>query len=198
MRSGASRRSSRPNWPPLETSPRTLPSRARAFGLGKEDANATVAQCLARHLGPDLTGRNWKRIDTLGDKALRILCEKTEGILHWRGSPLPVPATGRAEPLAVPTLHPAFLARTQGFIPAVVSHLKKSLIVPPEHYLLTPTLEDVKRFAAPIFAFDIETDPATGRILCVGLSKVRTAFIPREKPHHKNGAAYGRLSSFCA
>jgi DNA polymerase-1 len=91
------------------------------------------------------------------------------GILRWRGSPLPVPALG-PEPRAVPTIHPAYLARTQELIPAVVCDLKKSLHIPEENYVLYPSLDEVALFTAKEFAFDIETIRGTDEITMVGLS----------------------------
>lgn len=140
---------------------------ARTY-ISSEDADAAVHHCFDNHVLPVLVGRDWKRIDLLGDKALRIVGQKVEGIQTWRGSPLSIPALGDRL-VAVPTLHPAAIARDQRFIPAVVSDLKKNLVVPPEYYNLHPTLQEVREFTADTFAFDIETDMTTGRITCVGL-----------------------------
>lgn len=72
---------------------------------------------------------------------------------------------------AIPTIHPALLMRNQRMFPAVVQDLKKSLIQPPERYILHPTLEQVRAFTATTFAFDIETNyPRTRDITMVGLS----------------------------
>lgn len=75
----------------------------------------------------------------------------------------------------IPTIHPAAIARDQTLIPAVISDLKKNPLPPPEFYVPHPSLPEVQAFTSTIFAFDIETNPATNEILCVGLSA---------RPHH--------------
>jgi uracil-DNA glycosylase family 4 len=135
--------------------------------ISKEEAEAALKQCWNNHVKPVLTGRNWTRIDCFGDKSLIALTGKT-GIMRWRGSPLAVPACG-PEPLTVPTLHPAYIARDQSYIPAVVKDLSKTLDLAPEHYNTTPTLEDVRAFQFREFATDIETVRTTGEITMVGL-----------------------------
>lgn len=52
---------------------------------------------------------------------------------------------------------------TEGF----VTH--NSLVVPEEHYVTQPSLDQVRAFSATRFAFDIETDMSTGNITMVGL-----------------------------
>ncbi len=142
---------------------------ARSY-ISEEDAEKAVAHCLSAHVHPVLASRPWKRIDLLGDKALRLLAERDGGIKRWRGSPLSLPCLPDAEAIAVPTLHPAAIARDQTLIPAVISDLKKSLIQPPEHYNTHPSLDEVRSFQAKKICLDIETNPSTGEILCVGLS----------------------------
>lgn len=137
--------------------------------LPPSEAQAAISHCLNAHVWPVLRGRAWSRVDILGEKALRYLTGRTEGILLWRGSPMAIPAMG-PEPVAVPTLHPAYLARDQAMIPAVISDLKKRAIVPPEDYNLRPGLDEVRAFSATHFAFDIESDRSTGAITMVGLS----------------------------
>jgi uracil-DNA glycosylase family 4 len=141
---------------------------ARSY-ISKEDAELTVKHCLGAYVEPLLKSRNWSRIDILGDKALRALTGLEGGITRWRGSPVVVPATGKTTPIAVATLHPAFLARSQELMPAVVNDLKKTTAVPKEHYNLTPSLEDVRAFQYREFAFDIECLRETGEITMVGL-----------------------------
>ena len=136
--------------------------------ISKEDANAVVRHCYDSHVRPILRGRPWSRIDLFGDKALRIVAGIEGGIMRWRGSPLPIPDLG-SDPICVPTVHPAALARDQTLIPAVVSDLKKSLNVPPEYYITQPTIEQVRAFTATTFVADIETDMSTGEITMVGL-----------------------------
>lgn len=137
--------------------------------ISLDDANQVVRHCFEAHLGPLLRSRDWTRIDLLGDKALRVVGEKDGGILRWRGSPIAVPACGPTL-RAVPTLHPSALARDQRFIPVVVHDLKKNLVCPPENYSPHPSLEEVKEFNERVFAFDIETDRSTDRVICVGLA----------------------------
>ena len=64
---------------------------ARSY-ISPEDAQRAVSHCVTNHLLPILRGRPWRRVDLLGDKALRALTGKTEGITVWRGSPLAIPA----------------------------------------------------------------------------------------------------------
>jgi DNA polymerase I len=63
--------------------------------------------------------------------------------------------------------------RDQAMIQVAINDLLKSTILPPEHYNLQPTLEEVQAFTATEFAFDIETTGwRTGKpeISMVGLS----------------------------
>jgi uracil-DNA glycosylase family 4 len=145
---------------------------ARSY-ISLKEAQQAVDHCYHTHVVPILRSRDWKRIDILGGKALQTVCEINpahgNGITRWRGSPLPVPVIDSERPLAIPTIHPAALARDQSLIPAVISDLKKSLIVPPEHYDTHPSLQTVEAFQATEFAFDIETNRFTGEVLLVGL-----------------------------
>jgi DNA polymerase I-like protein with 3'-5' exonuclease and polymerase domains len=118
---------------------------------------------------PFLESRPWKRIDTFGDKPLRFILEKTGGVSNWRGTILPVPVLGD-KPLAVPTFHPAYIARDQNMLPVVINDLKRTLIKEPEHYTIYPTLDEVKAFKATRFAFDLECDRWTRAVSMVGLS----------------------------
>ncbi len=138
--------------------------------ISREDADAAINQCYHNHVEPVLRGRPWSRIDLLGDKALRIVAKQDGGVTRWRGSPLVIPCIAERGPIAVPTLHPAAIARNQSMLPAVVSDLKKNPIPPPEFYKPRPTLAEVQAFTATVFAFDIETDMSTGEVICVGLS----------------------------
>lgn len=136
--------------------------------VSEADAYQAVTHCLKHHVEPLLKSRPWKRIDLFGDKPLRFLANK-QGIFKWRGSPLPIDLLGEA-PIAVPTLHPAYLAKDQLYYPVVVNDLRKSTIQPPENYNLYPSLDDVKAFTATEFAFDIETRGWSEEIICVGLT----------------------------
>ena len=62
-------------------------SDARIY-ISKEDANEAVSQCYRNHVAPMLRSRAWKRVDLLGDKPLRIVGGKDDGIFKWRGSPI--------------------------------------------------------------------------------------------------------------
>src|SRR5690348_13122331 len=84
--------------------------------ISEEDARRAVMHCVDAHVRPVLSGRDWTRIDLFGDKALRFVGGKSEGIFTWRGSPVSVPGFG-PRPIAIPTLHPAYLARDQALIP---------------------------------------------------------------------------------
>ena len=144
-------------------------AKARSY-ITKEDGEKVVAHCLRNHVLPVLQNRAWGRVDLLGDKALRLLGGKREGITAWRGSPINLTVAGCEHLKAVPTIHPAALMRSQNLFPAVVNDLKKSIKEPPEYYNLHPTLEEVQAFNAETFAFDIETDwPRTSAITMVGL-----------------------------
>jgi uracil-DNA glycosylase family 4 len=147
---------------------------ARSY-ISKEEAVASVNHCFEHHVAPILRSRSWNRIDILGDKALLALTGKT-GIMRWRGSPLPVLCCGDS-PLAVPTLHPAFIARSQELLPAVVADLRKTTVIPPESYVTHPDLDTVRGFVATEFAFDIECVRATGEITMVGLCAEATRAI---------------------
>lgn len=140
---------------------------ARSY-ISPEDALEVVNHCLNAHVWPVVRGRSYRRIILLGEKALRFLTGKTEGITIWRGSPLPL--VGESEPSCIPTLHPAYIARSQYMLPAVISDLKKSLVIPPERYNTEVSLADLRAFDARRFAFDIETNMETGAITMIGLS----------------------------
>lgn len=154
-----------------------LDSKARSY-ISHSDAVSAVAHCHSAHVAPVLRNYPWTRIDLLGDKALRSLFpDKVQGITAWRGSPLQysIPSvdgspSGRVV-TAIPTIHPAALMRQQDLFPAVVNDLKKSTNIPPENYILHPTLEQVQAFTSTEFAFDIETNwPTSREITMVGLS----------------------------
>src|SRR6266404_678002 len=149
---------------------------ARSY-ISKEDAEGAVRHCLKNHVYPILADSRWTRLDILGSKSLQALTGLKDGIQIWRGSPTVVPATGKTTPIAIPTLHPAFLARSQELMPAVVADLKKTTDVPDEHYNATPSLEDVRNFTATEFAFDIECIRETGEITMVGLYAQSTRAI---------------------
>jgi len=130
-------------------------SKSRRY-ISRQAAYDAVSHCYKAHVEPVLRARPWTRIDILGDKPLQFIAGKSDGISKWRGSPLPIPALG-PNPITVPTFHPAYIMRNQVYYPVAVNDLRKTLEVPPEHYNLRPSLEDVQNFTATTFAFDIET-----------------------------------------
>lgn len=132
------------------------PTDPDATYISKADARKAVDHCFKNHVEPMLKSRAWSRVDLLGDKALNAVTGK-DGIYKWRGSPMPVPSIDPVVPIAIPTLHPAAIMRDQSMMPVVVNDLRKSLVVPPERYNLFPSIEDVKKFTATEFAFDLET-----------------------------------------
>lgn len=66
-----------------------MDSDARSY-ISREDADKAVRQCLRNHVVPLLRSRDWKRVDLFGEKALRLIAGKHEGISKWRGSPLEI------------------------------------------------------------------------------------------------------------
>lgn len=144
--------------------------------ITEADAYEAVNHCLKHHVEPLLTSRPWKRLDLFGDKPLRFIAGK-QGIFKWRGSPLAIDLLGD-KPVAIPTLHPAYLAKDQLMYPVVVNDLSKSLAQAPENYNLLPSLADVQAFDATTFAADIETDGwNTDIIRMVGLCAKPTEAI---------------------
>lgn len=156
---------------------------ARSY-ISESDALKVIDHAIEFHLKPLLASRPWERVDLLGDKALEALTG-LKGIFTWRGSPLTL--KGETVPRAIPTLHPAYIARDQSMIPVVINDLKKSLVVPPEHYDWAPSLDKVQAFTATEFAFDIETNPATQEIKMVGIASrpFETLVLPWTGPYIK-------------
>lgn len=159
---------------------------ARSY-VSAEVASSIVKHCRNAHVLPFLRSRPWERIDLFGDKALRAIGERGGGISLWRGSILTVPALDNAR-IAVPTFHPAYIARDQSMLPVVVNDLRKPLVIEPERYTIYPTVEEVRSFTATRFAFDIETvgwQTGTTRISMVGLSAedYTSIVVPFEGPY---------------
>ena len=160
-------------------------SEARSYCTPKE-AGEIVEHCKKAHLEPVLKGREWRRIDALGEHALEAVTGKT-GIGKWRGMPLEslhAPGT----PNVIPTLHPSFLMREQSKFPVVISDLKKSLVQPPEFYNLFPSLGDVQAFNYADFAFDLECNRWNhNEIYMCGLSGKRfeAMVVPWKGPYIK-------------
>jgi uracil-DNA glycosylase family 4 len=137
--------------------------------ISEGDAHTAVAHCIKAHVEPFLKSRPWERIDTFGDKPLKLILGKSGGVSQWRGTILPVPLLG-PEPRAIPTFHPAYIARDQDMLPIVINDLRRDLKIEPEHYDIYPTLDQVRSFRYKRFAFDIECDRWTHAISMVGLS----------------------------
>ncbi|MDE1766592.1 MAG: hypothetical protein KGI27_10040 [Thaumarchaeota archaeon] len=108
------------------------------------------------------------RINAIGGKALEALTGRV-GINIWRGSPLPLVGDASGKCSVLPTIHPAALMRQAKLTSVVVQDLKKGLVLPPEHYNLAPSLEEVRSFKSEVFAFDFEWD-RDGNITHCGLS----------------------------
>jgi len=140
---------------------------ARSY-ISDGDGKSVVGHCYKAHVEPLLRSKQWTRIDAVGEKALRTLTGKTDGIMKWRGSPLPL--KGEETPRVMPILHPSYLMRDQQMIPATISDLKKGLQVPPEYYNLNPSVEEVDAFQnAKLLTFDIETNRFSGTCTMVGI-----------------------------
>jgi DNA polymerase I-like protein with 3'-5' exonuclease and polymerase domains/uracil-DNA glycosylase len=133
-----------------------------------KDGREAVAYCYEHHLHPALDGRKWSRVVALGDWALQSLTEQKR-ILQWRGSPLPLKGRVDEGPRVVPTLHPAYLARNTNLFSVAVGDLRKGVALPPENYVLYPTIDQVRAFTSREFAFDFEWD-SWGNITLCGLS----------------------------
>jgi len=140
--------------------------KARAYCTASE-GQAIQKHCYKNHVLPLLASRPWERIDAIGAHALEVLTDKS-GIMKWRGCPLPLKDEDR--PRVMPTLHPSYLMRDQSMIPAVISDLQKGIQVPPQHYNLQPTLEELEAFDPTFLCMDIETNRFTNQITMVGIA----------------------------
>lgn len=150
-----------------------LDKEARSY-ISESDAKDAVSHCYRAHVEPVLNSRQWSRIDAIGEKSLRILTGKTDGIMKWRGAPLPL--KGEDKPKVIGILHPSYLMRQQDYIPFTISDLQKGVIPPPEYYDLQPSLESLEAFVnANLLCFDIESNGFTGAITMVGI---------QTKPYH--------------
>lgn len=156
-----------------------FPTSSEATYLPRGDGEKAVRHCLEHHVWPLLKERPWKRIDILGDTPLKWVVGKTDGIMRWRGSPLAIPGL-TDEPITVPTLHPAYIARDQVYSRVAAADLAKGLQIPPEYYDLKPDLDTVRSFDAKTFAFDIETTWGADKIFMVGLcaEAFKTIVVP--------------------
>lgn len=128
---------------------------ARSY-ISKDDAEKSVQHCLHNHVQPLLNSRDWKRVDLVGDKALRLVGNKHGGVSRLRGSPLRIDLSNGKSLRGLAIQHPSYLMRDQEMLPVAAHDLTKSLVEPPEHYTPFPSIEDVRNFKATTFAFDIE------------------------------------------
>jgi len=144
-----------PKWDPIST------------GVSRDAAAKAVEYCKRTHLLPNVARANKPKLFAIGAQALKQLTGK-EGIHTWRGSPLPLIGTSD-RPRVIGTIHPAALMRQAKLSSVVVKDFQKSLILPPENYNLFPTLEELEKFHAKVFAFDLEWD-SMGNVTVCGLS----------------------------
>lgn len=135
----------------------------------RSDARVAIAYCKQHHLQPAIDARLWDRIVAMGDAALEATTNR-KGILIWRGSPLPLRGDTESRVRVVPTFHPAYIMRNADMFKVARKDLLRNLTLPPENYVLYPTLEEVEKFDAKEFAFDFEWDMRTGEITMCGLT----------------------------
>ena len=168
-----------PCQPPLNIYP--TDTAARVYCTAAE-AQEAIAYSYEHYVEPVLKARPWTRIDAIGEKSLRLLTGKTEGIMKWRGSPLPLKGETKARVIGI--LHPSYLMRDSAMIPATISDLSKGTQIPPQHYNTTPTLADLEGFNARTLIFDIETNRFTQQITMVGIADARRAYHVVVVPFH--------------
>ena len=118
-------------------------------------ARRAVERCKELFLYPRIEQLKPKKIVALGNEALKALTTR-EGILQWRGSPLQYKKALDKPPIVIGTLHPSFIMRTANMFSVAVMDFKKSTWVPPEHYNLYPTIQEVRAYKAPLCSFDFE------------------------------------------
>lgn len=148
-------------------------------------ARAAIEHCRQHHLLPFLKTRDWQKVIALGGKALEATTSRN-GIMLWRGSPLQANwKAADAAPCVMPTIHPAAIARQATMMSVVVRDLQKPIAVPPENYVLYPTLRELQSYTPSVFAFDFEWDPATGAITMCGISdkSFHAVVVPFEHPY---------------
>jgi uracil-DNA glycosylase family 4 len=143
------------------------PTDPKWSATSREDGKKAVEYCAKTHLWPNIKKANKKKIFAVGAHALEALTTRA-GIHTWRGSPLPC-RDESVSGVVIPTIHPAALMRQAKLASVVVGDFKKNTHVPPERYNLWPTLEEVRAFKSPVFAFDFEWD-SSGNITLCGLS----------------------------
>jgi uracil-DNA glycosylase family 4 len=142
-----------------------FPTDSKWHATARADGQRGVEYCAEHHLWPAIRKANKKRLIALGGSALKAITSR-EGITVWRGSPLPLRGEESRGPRVIPTIHPAALMRQAKLSSAVVSDLRKTLTIPPEHYNLFPTIDEVQAFDSTVFAFDFEWDSYGNVTLC--------------------------------
>jgi len=140
-----------------------FPGDVKWTATDRATAKQAVDYCRHHHLLPAIYARKWQRIVTLGDKALEAVTNR-KGILVWRGSPLAARTEEMGELKVIPTLHPAYIARTAHLFPVMVRDLKRSLTLPPEEYNLYAS-SVTEHLGRPI-SFDFEWDYGNNITLC--------------------------------
>lgn len=151
-------------------------ARSAAVNLSDRDGYDAVQYCYRHHLQPALQKRSWKKVLALGNEALKATTTR-QGILTWRGSVLPFALTPNEPPKVVPIIHPGNLARQADLFSVTVRDLKRPLQLPPEHYKLYGTIEELRAFRAKKFAFDFEWDREGNITLCGVSDKFYTAIV---------------------
>lgn len=140
--------------------------------VSQADGYAAVAYCAKHHLWPAIAKLKPSKIIAFGDQALRAVTNR-QGVLTWRGSPLPLRGHVAEGPRVVPTLHPAYLMRNAGLFSVAAQDLRRSLRLPPENYNLWGGPKDVEefrlQFAGQPISFDFEWD-SYGNVSICGLS----------------------------
>jgi uracil-DNA glycosylase family 4 len=139
------------------------PTDPKCTYLSREGARTAVEHCARVHLWPNIQAAGKEKIFAIGNQSLRALTGKS-GISTWRGSALPL--LGGTTSKVIPTIHPAALMRQAKLTSVVIKDLRKGLTLPPEHYNLAPSIEDVARFQSTTFAFDLEWDKDSKVTIC--------------------------------
>lgn len=132
-----------------------------------KEAKEGLEYCWRTHILPVLQTRQWQRILAAGEHALAALTGK-RGISNWRGSPLPL-KWEPTRPCVMPIYHPSYIMRQQDEFHAAVHDVRKTLSIPPENYILFPTVDQIASYAPTTVAFDLEWD-TNNQIRLVGFS----------------------------
>lgn len=131
-----------------------------------KDAKAAVEYCRLHHLQPVIDSKNWTRIVAMGNAAMKPLTGR-DGILTWRGSPLPLQGQ-HDRPRVMPTLGIRALMKGTTMFPVIAHDFRKSMNLPPEKYNLYASPKDLENFDYKRFVFDFEWDE-WGNVTLAGL-----------------------------